>query len=78
MLSINMGQFFKVLAATSDAVSKIDISVDGVGKPKAENYVMVRRLTAEELAECQTSLKWTRTDAGRRNCIAGGVMVAKQ
>jgi hypothetical protein len=78
MLSINMGQFFKVLAATSDAVSKIDISVDGAKKPKSANYVMVRRLTAEEAAECQTSLKWARTDAGRRNCTAGGVMVAKQ
>ena len=76
-VSINMGQFFKVLAATSDAVSKIDISVEGASKPNAQNYVMVRKLTDAELAECQSSLKWTRTDAGRRNCTAGGVMVAQ-
>lgn len=76
MLSINMGQFFKVLAATSEAVSRIDINVDdGKSKPSSGNYVKVRDLTQAELAECNAGLKWTKTDAGRRNCTAKGVMV---
>lgn len=80
MLSINMGAFFKVLAATSDAIGSIDINVDGANtKPSSSGYVKVRDLTPAELAECKDGkLVWTKTPAGVRNCTAAGVMVAKQ
>ena len=78
MLSINMGQFFRVLAATSEAIGNIDINVGDVAATPG-NYIKVRDLTPDELAECQEGkLPWTKEEAGVRNCTARGVMVAKQ
>ena len=79
MLSINMGQFFKVLAATSEAISNININVDGAGTASVaqvdtSDYVQIRPLTAAERAECIAgTAKWTSTPAGKRNCTGGGV-----
>ena len=79
MMSINMGQFFKVLAATSEAISNININVDGAGTASmaqvdTSDYVQIRPLTAAERAECiHGTAKWTSTAAGKRNCTGGGV-----
>lgn len=77
MVSISMGNFFRVLSATSDAISKIEINnVDGKSKsPAAAEYTKKRDLTAAEQAECDAGVKtWTKTPAGVRNCLAKGVM----
>lgn len=84
MLSINMGQFFKVLAATSDAISQININVDGAGTASVaqvdtSDYIQIRPLTAAERAECLAgTAKWTSTPAGKRNCTGGGVYTKRQ
>lgn len=76
MVSISMGNFFRVLSATSDAISKIEINVDGQGKaPTGSEYTKKRDLTPAEQAECDAGDKaWTKTPAGVRNCLAKGVM----
>jgi hypothetical protein len=76
MVSISMGNFFGVLSATSDAISKIEINVDGKSKsPAAAEYTKKRDLTPAEQAECDAGVKaWTKTPAGVRNCLAKGVM----
>lgn len=79
MVSISMGNFFRVLSATSDAISKIEINVDGKSKsPAAAEYTKKRDLTAAEQAECDAGTQaWTKTPAGVRNCLAKGLMVKK-
>lgn len=79
MVSISMGNFFRVLSATSDAISKIEINVDGKGKAHAGDwYTKKRDLTPAEQAECDAGTQaWTKTPAGVRNCLAKGVMVKK-
>lgn len=73
MVSINMGNFFRVLSATSDAISSIDISVNTASAPKSE-WVKIRDLEPDEQAECTAgTAAWTKTPAGKRNCTGGGV-----
>lgn len=76
MVGISMGNFFRVLSATSDAISKIEINVDGTGKsPASGEYTKKRDLTPAEQAECDAGTQaWTKTPAGVRNCLAKGVM----
>ena len=77
IVSVSMGNFFRVLSATSDAISKIENNVDGKGKaPAGGEYTKKRDLTPAEQAECDAgTLPWTKTPAGVRNCLAKGVMV---
>ena len=80
MVSISMGNFFRVLSATSDAISKIEIiNVDGQNKAHSGGwYTKKRDLTPAEQAECDAGTQaWTKTPAGVRNCLAKGVMVKK-
>jgi len=79
MVSISMGNFFRVMSATSDAISKIEINVDGKGKAHTGDwYTKKRDLTPAEQAECDAGTQaWTKTPAGVRNCLAKGVMVKK-
>lgn len=80
MISISMGNFFRVLSATSDAISKIEISVDdGKGKAPTGGYTKKRDLTPAEQAECDAgTMAWTKTPAGVRNCLARGVMAKEE
>ena len=69
MVSINMGSFFRVLSATSEAIGSIDINVT----PKSE-WLKIRELSPDEQAECYAgTAAWTNKPAGRRNCTGGGV-----
>lgn len=54
-----------VNAAKTGATSAADGVANGalIGQ-----YSAIRQLTAAEAAECDANLKWTRTEAGRRNC----------
>ena len=76
IVSVSMGNFFRVLSATSDAISKIEINVDGQGKAHSGGlYTKKRDLTPAEQAECDAGTQaWTKTPAGVRNCLAKGVM----
>lgn len=71
MVSINMGNFFRVLSATSDAIGSININVSAPAI-KSE-WVKVRDLTPAEQAECDAKVAWTKTPNGERNCIGRGV-----
>ena len=89
MVSINMGNFFRVLSATSDAISSIDINVN-TAAPKSE-WLKIRELSPDEQAECDEAaaliatvtettgvtlpkrIEWTQSPAGKRNCTGGGV-----
>lgn len=72
MVSINMGNFFRVLSATSDAIGSIDINVN-TAAPKSE-WLKIRELSPDEQAECAAgTAEWTKTPAGKRNCTGGGV-----
>ena len=73
MVSINMGNFFRVLSATSDAISSININVGSEPAAIKSEWVKVRDLTAEEQAECDAKVAWTKTQNGERNCIGRGV-----
>lgn len=74
MVGISMGNFFRVLSATSDAISKIDINVDGGAALNPGQYVKVRDLYPDEKAECEAgTAEWTKTPAGKRNCTGNGV-----
>ena len=84
MVSINMGNFFRVLSATSDAIGSIDINL------KSE-WKKIRELKPDEQAECDEAaaliatvtettgvtlpkrIEWTQSPAGKRNCTGGGV-----
>ena len=73
MVSINMGNFFRVLSATSEAIGSIDINVNTAATPKSE-WLKIRELSPDEQAECDAgTAAWTNTPAGRRNCTGGGV-----
>jgi hypothetical protein len=73
MVSINMGNFFRVLSATSDAIGSIDINVNAASAPKSE-WLKIRDLKPDEQAECAAGTdEWTKTPEGKRNCIGGGV-----
>ena len=73
MVSINMGNFFRVLSATSEAIGSIDINVNTASTPKSE-WLKIRELSPDEQAECDAgTAAWTNTPAGRRNCTGGGV-----
>ena len=89
MVSINMSNFFRVLSATSDAISSIDINVN-TAAPKSE-WLKIRELSPDEQAECDEAaaliatvtettgvtlpkrIEWTQSPAGKRNCTGGGV-----
>ena len=72
-ISIDWGSFFRVLAATSEAVGSIDINVNTASAPKSE-WAKVRELSPDEQAECAAgTADWTKTPAGKRNCTGGGV-----
>ena len=89
MVSINMSNFFRVLSATSDAISSIDINVN-TAAPKSE-WLKIRELKPDEQAECDEAaaliatvtettgvtlpkrIEWTQSPAGKRNCTGGGV-----
>lgn len=74
MVGISMGNFFRVLSATSDAISKIDINVDGGAPSTNGQYLKVRDLYPAEKAECEAgTAAWTKTPAGKRNCTGNGV-----
>ena len=74
MVGVSMGNFFRVLSATSDAISKIDINVDGGAPSVPGQYVKVRDLYPAEKAECDAgTAAWTQTAAGKRNCTGNGV-----
>jgi hypothetical protein len=73
MVSINMGNFFRVLSATSDAIGSIDININTASAPKSE-WLKIRELSPDEQAECTAgTADWTKTPAGKRNCTGGGV-----
>jgi hypothetical protein len=87
MVSINMGNFFRVLSGTSDAISRIQIDVKGVAPSiRTGQMKKLRSLNAAEQAECDEAsalvshgetipprLDWTQTTAGKRNCTGKGV-----
>ena len=73
VIGIDWGNFFRVLAATSEAVGSIDINVNTASAPKSE-WLKIRELKPDEQAECDAgTAAWTNTPAGRRNCTGGGV-----
>ena len=51
MVSINMGNFFRVLSATSDAIGSIDINVNTASTHISE-WKKIRELKPDEQAEC--------------------------
>ena len=74
MVSINMGNFFRVLSATSEAIGSVDINVNTTASTHKSEWLKIRELSPDEQAECDAGIAaWTNTPAGRRNCTGGGV-----
>lgn len=55
-----------VNAAKTGATSAADSVANGT--PASSEYRPTRLLTPKETAECEANLKWTRSEAGIRNC----------
>ena len=55
MVSINMGNFFRVLSATSDAIGSIDINVNTAASAPKSEWLKIRELSLDEQAECDES-----------------------
>ncbi len=70
-LSVDTDQAGRMLTATVNAAKQGATSAaDSVANDNSSSsqYRAIRQLTAEESAECDANLKWTRTDQGRLNC----------
>jgi hypothetical protein len=70
-LSVDTDQAGRMINATvSAAKTGATSAADSVanGTTSTSQYRAIRQLTAQETAECDANLKWTRTDQGRLNC----------
>lgn len=69
-LDINTEQASRMAKATINAAKQTATAAadDVAGTGTASEWQAIRKLTATENAECEADLKWTRTEAGRRNC----------
>ena len=70
-LSVDTDQAGRMINATvSAAKTGATSAADSVanGTTSTSQYRAIRQLTAQEAAECDANLKWTRTDQGRLNC----------